>query len=83
MDRRFPDDVLRFAPSERQVARVGMACAVRPAKLRPVIARVSEQLTMRVNGLNIGNERYVDRVGGGHFIPGPGRSVMLTADIGF
>ena len=45
--------------------------------------RVTEQLTMRVNGLNIGNERYVDRVGGGHFIPGPGRSVMLTADIGF
>jgi catecholate siderophore receptor len=45
--------------------------------------RVSEQLTMRVNGLNIANERYIDRVGGGHFIPGPGRSVMLTADIGF
>ena len=45
--------------------------------------RVSEQLTMRLNGLNIANERYIDRVGGGHFIPGPGRSVMLTADIGF
>ena len=45
--------------------------------------RVSEQLTMRVNALNIANERYIDRVGGGHFIPGPGRSVMLTADIGF
>ncbi len=45
--------------------------------------RVSEQLTLRVNGLNIANERYIDRVGGGHFIPGPGRSVMLTADVGF
>ena len=45
--------------------------------------RVSEQLTMQVNGLNVANERYIDRVGGGHFIPGPGRSVMLTADIGF
>jgi catecholate siderophore receptor len=45
--------------------------------------RVSEQLTMRLNGLNVANERYIDRVGGGHFIPGPGRSVMLTADIGF
>jgi catecholate siderophore receptor len=45
--------------------------------------RVTEQLTLRVNGLNIANERYIDRVGGGHFIPGPGRSVMLTADVGF
>jgi catecholate siderophore receptor len=45
--------------------------------------RVSEQLTMRVNGLNVGNKRYIDRVGGGHFVPGPGRSVTLTADIGF
>jgi catecholate siderophore receptor len=45
--------------------------------------RVTDQLTLRVNGLNIANERYIDRVGGGHFIPGPGRSVMLTADVGF
>jgi catecholate siderophore receptor len=44
---------------------------------------VSDQLTLRINGLNLGNERYIDRVGGGHFIPGPGRSVMLTADVGF
>ena len=44
---------------------------------------VSEQLTLRLNGLNLANERYIDRVGGGHFIPGPGRSVMLTADVGF
>ena len=45
--------------------------------------RVTDQLTMRVNALNIANERYIDRIGGGHFIPGPGRSVMLTADVGF
>jgi catecholate siderophore receptor len=45
--------------------------------------RVSEQLTLRLNGLNVTNERYIDRVGGGHFIPGPSRSVMLTADVGF
>ncbi|HVG53038.1 MAG TPA: TonB-dependent siderophore receptor [Vicinamibacterales bacterium] len=45
--------------------------------------RVTEQLSLRVNGQNIANERYIDRVGGGHFIPGPGRSVTLTADIGF
>ena len=45
--------------------------------------RVSNQLTLRVNGLNLANERYIDRIGGGHFVPGPGRSVMLTTDIGF
>ena len=45
--------------------------------------RVSEQLTLRVNGLNLANQRYIDRIGGGHFIPGPGRSVMLTTDLGF
>jgi catecholate siderophore receptor len=45
--------------------------------------RVSDQLTLRVNALNLANQRYIDRVGGGHFIPGPGRSVMLTTDVGF
>jgi catecholate siderophore receptor len=45
--------------------------------------RVSDQLTLRVNGLNLANQRYIDRIGGGHFIPGPGRSVMLTTDVGF
>ncbi|MQA30058.1 MAG: TonB-dependent receptor [Luteitalea sp.] len=45
--------------------------------------RMSDQLTLRLNGLNLANKRYIDRVGGGHFIPGPGRSVMLTADVGF
>jgi len=45
--------------------------------------RVSDQLTLRINGLNLANERYIDRVGGGHFIPGAGRSVMLTTDVGF
>ena len=45
--------------------------------------RVTAQLTLRVNGLNLANKRYIDRVGGGHFIPGPGRSVMMTANVGF
>ena len=45
--------------------------------------RVTGQMTLRVNGLNLTNERYIDRIGGGHFVPGPGRSVMLTADVGF
>ena len=45
--------------------------------------RVSDQLTLRVNGSNIGDTRYIDRLSGGHFIPGPGRSLKVTADVGF
>jgi catecholate siderophore receptor len=45
--------------------------------------RVSSHLTLRVNGLNLANERYIDRITGGHFVPGPGRSVVLTTGIGF
>jgi catecholate siderophore receptor len=45
--------------------------------------RATSQLTLRLNGLNLANRRYIDRVGGGHFIPGPGRSIVLTAGVGF
>ena len=44
---------------------------------------VSRHLTMRLNGYNLGDRAYVDRVGGGHYIPGPRRSAMLTTDVGF
>jgi catecholate siderophore receptor len=44
---------------------------------------VNEHLTLRLNGTNLANEEYVDRVGGGHYIPGPGRSVSVSTDIGF
>lgn len=39
---------------------------------------INENLTFRVNVFNIGDEEYIDRVGGGHVIPGAGRSVMFT-----
>jgi catecholate siderophore receptor len=45
--------------------------------------RVNEQLTLRLNVSNLTNSRYIDRVGSGHFVPGPGRMAMLTADFGF
>jgi catecholate siderophore receptor len=44
---------------------------------------VNEHLTLRLNGQNLADTDYVDRVGGGHYIPGPGRQIMLTTDIGF
>ncbi|MGH9158787.1 MAG: TonB-dependent siderophore receptor [Vicinamibacteraceae bacterium] len=45
--------------------------------------RVTDHLTLRLNLNNLTDERYIDRVGGGHFIPGPGRSVALTTGVAF
>jgi len=45
--------------------------------------QVNEHLTLRFNVNNLTNERYVDRVGGGHYIPGPVRSVQISSAIGF
>jgi catecholate siderophore receptor len=44
---------------------------------------VNRALTLRLNVNNLADAMYVDRVGGGHYIPGPGRSVSLTAEVGF
>jgi catecholate siderophore receptor len=40
-------------------------------------------LTLRLNVYNLTDKRYIDRVGGGHFIPGAGRSATLTAAFNF
>lgn len=45
--------------------------------------RLSDQLTLRLNAVNLANERFIDRVGGGHFIPGVGRSITITTVLGF
>jgi catecholate siderophore receptor len=45
--------------------------------------QVTEDLNLRVNFYNIADEEYIDRVGGGHFVPGPGRSVTVSATYKF
>jgi catecholate siderophore receptor len=44
---------------------------------------VNTHLTLRLNINNLTDERYVDRVGGGHYIPGAGRSIQLSSALGF
>lgn len=44
---------------------------------------VGKHLTLRANASNLTDAQYVDRVGGGHFIPGQGRSASLTAGFTF
>jgi catecholate siderophore receptor len=34
--------------------------------------------SLRLNVFNIFDERFIDQVGGGHFVPGPGRSAVAT-----
>jgi catecholate siderophore receptor len=45
--------------------------------------RINENIGFRLNGYNLADENYIDRVGGGHFIPGAGRSGTLTTDFKF
>jgi len=45
--------------------------------------RLNQNLGFRLNGYNLGDKTYIDRVGGGHFIPGAGPSAVLTTDFTF
>lgn len=45
--------------------------------------RFNDNMTFRLNAYNLGDKDYIDRVGGGHFVPGQGRSVVLSAEIKF
>lgn len=44
---------------------------------------LNDNVTFRLNADNLLDEEYIDRVGGGHFVPGIGRTVSLTADFSF
>jgi catecholate siderophore receptor len=44
---------------------------------------INETVSLRLNVLNLGDEEYVDRFGGGHYVPGAGRSAQLTAFLSF
>ena len=44
---------------------------------------VNDTLSLRLNVLNAGDEEYVDRFGGGHYVPGAGRTAQLTAFLNF
>jgi catecholate siderophore receptor len=44
---------------------------------------VNEQVTLRVNVNNITDKEYFDRLGGGHLVPGAGRSASLTTEVKF
>ncbi|MFA3791884.1 TonB-dependent receptor [Aliiglaciecola sp. SL4] len=45
--------------------------------------QATEQLSLQVNGSNLTDEDYVDQIGGGHYIPGEGRYLSVTANYQF
>ena len=44
---------------------------------------MNENVTFQLNVDNLFDEEYIDRVGGGHFVPGQGRSAILSATMNF
>src|SRR5262249_29074138 len=42
---------------------------------------VNSHLTLRLNGNNLADANYVDRVSGGHYIPGPSRSLLVSSSV--
>ena len=45
--------------------------------------KITENMTARLNVYNIADEKYIDRIGGGHAVPGPGRSGTLSLAFSF
>lgn len=43
---------------------------------------INSETTVRANVFNIFDQRYADQVGGGHFVPGAGRSAVATLAFG-
>ncbi|BCU75811.1 TonB-dependent siderophore receptor [Luteolibacter sp. LG18] len=45
--------------------------------------KVNDNVTLRLNGYNLADKEYIDRLSGGHFVPGTGRSVVLSSTFTF
>jgi catecholate siderophore receptor len=45
--------------------------------------KFNKDITLRLNVYNVGDLEYIGSVGGGHFIPGAGRSATLTTEFKF
>jgi len=45
--------------------------------------QVTDNVGLQLNVTNLADEEYVDRMGGGHYVPGAGRTVSLTANFSF
>ncbi|HJQ40283.1 MAG TPA: TonB-dependent siderophore receptor [Thermoanaerobaculia bacterium] len=72
----YMDSIFRNATNTAEVPSYWLANAM-------AAYDVSRSLTLRLNVNNLTNALYVDRVGGGHYIPGAGRTMSISAELGF
>lgn len=72
----FMDAVFRNTTSDLKVPSYWLVNAM-------AAYEVNSHLTLRLNATNLTDKSYVDRVGGGHYIPGARRSIQLTTSVGF
>ena len=72
----FMDNVFRNTLNTTEVPSYTVLSAMAAHEL-------GRHLTLRFNANNLTDAQYVDRVGGGHFIPGAGRAMSLTAGFKF
>ena len=45
--------------------------------------QITKHIDVRLNGYNLGNKYYFDRISGGHAVPGPGRSLLISTGFRF
>ena len=45
--------------------------------------QITKHIDVRLNGYNLGNKYYFDRISGGHAVPGPGRSLLVSTGFHF
>src|SRR6185436_10439247 len=72
----YMDAVFRNAINTTSVPSYWLASAMASYDVNP-------SLTLRLNVNNLADTVYVDRVGGGHYVPGPRRSLAFSAEVDF
>jgi catecholate siderophore receptor len=45
--------------------------------------KLTKNIDLRMNMTNIGDKYFIDRIGGGHIVPGPGRLITFTTGFNF
>ena len=45
--------------------------------------QINKHIDIRLNGYNLANKYYFDRISGGHAVPGPGRSLLVSTSFHF
>jgi len=75
----YTDDLVRSRTTERGELVVDSSVLFDAM----VSYQLNDTVSLRLNVLNLADEDYVDRFGGGHYVPGAGRSAQLTAYLTF